>query len=145
MGWCLTGVNSHTFQPTPRDLRYLADADVVILNGLYLEIPTEKLLRSNRRPELTILKLGDQTIAKADWVFDLSLPKAQNHPNPHLWLNVRYAMRYAELVRDQLRALDPAHAATYDANTSGMCTDCPNLTAASRQLSPAFRRGNASC
>jgi len=111
------GVNSHTFQPTPRDLRYLADADMVILNGLHLEIPTEKLLRSNRHPELTILKLGDQTIAKADWVFDLSFPKSQNHPNPHLWLNVRYAMRYAELVRDQLRTLDPAHAATYDANT----------------------------
>jgi ABC-type Zn uptake system ZnuABC Zn-binding protein ZnuA len=111
------GVNSHTFQPTPRDVRYLANADVVILNGLQLEVPTEKLLRSTRRPDVTILKLGDQTIAQADWVFDFSFPKSQSHPNPHLWLNVIYAMRYAELIRDQLRALDPAHAATYDANT----------------------------
>lgn len=112
-----SGVNSHTFQPTPRDMRYLADADVVILNGLHLEVPTEKLLRSSRRPELMILKLGDRTIKKADWVFDYSFPKSQGHPNPHLWLNVAYAMRYAALIRDQFRTLDPAHAATYDANT----------------------------
>jgi ABC-type Zn uptake system ZnuABC Zn-binding protein ZnuA len=111
------GVNSHTFQPTPRDMRYLVDADVVILNGLYLEVPTEKLLRSARRPELTILKLGDRSIATADWVFDFSFPKSQGHPNPHLWLNVVYAMRYAALIRDQLRALDPVHAVAYDANT----------------------------
>ena len=111
------GVNSHTFHPTPGDLRYLADADLVILNGLDLEVPTEKLLRSHQRPEVTILKLGDQTIAKADRVFDFSFPKSQNHPNPHLWLDVRYAMRYAELIRDQLRTIDPAHAATYDTNT----------------------------
>jgi ABC-type Zn uptake system ZnuABC Zn-binding protein ZnuA len=112
-----SGVNSHTFQPTPRDMRYLADADVVILNGLDLEVPTEKLLRSRRHPAITILKLGDHTLEKADWVFDFSFPRSQGHPNPHLWLDVVYARRYAELVRDQFRALDPAHAATYDANT----------------------------
>ena len=43
------GVNSHTFQPTPRDIRYLARADLIILNGLYLEIPTEKLSRSHAK------------------------------------------------------------------------------------------------
>ncbi len=88
------GVNSHTFQPTPRDMRYLADADVVILNGLHLEVPTEKWLRSHRRSERTVLKLGDRTLEKAAWVFDFSFPKSQGHPNPHLWLNVAYAMRY---------------------------------------------------
>ena len=109
------GVNSHTFQPTPRDMRYLAEADVVIMNGLYLEVWAETLLRS-RSPSPTLLKLGDQTIAQADWAFDFSFPKSEGHPNPHLWLNVAYARRYAELIRDQLGALDPAQAAIYDAN-----------------------------
>ena len=112
------GVNSHTFQPTPRDMRYLAEADVVILNGLYLEVWAEKLLRS-RSPSPTMLKLGDQTIMQADWAFDFSFPKSEGHPNPHLWLNVAYAMRYAELIRDQLRALDPANASIYEANAAG--------------------------
>ncbi len=111
------GVNSHTFQPSPRDMRHLADADVVILNGLNLEVPTEKLLRSRQRSGLTVLKLGDRTIEAADWVFDTSFPKSQGYPNPHLWLNVAYAMRYAELIRDQLCDLDPSHTASYRANT----------------------------
>ncbi len=36
------GVNSHTFQPAPGDVQYLAQADLVVLNGLHLEIPIEK-------------------------------------------------------------------------------------------------------
>ena len=87
-------------------MRYLAEADVVILNGLYLDVWAETLLRS-RSPAPTLLKLGDRTIAQADWAFDFSFPKSEGHPNPHLWLNVAYARRYAELIRDQLRALDP--------------------------------------
>src|SRR5919109_1661374 len=71
------GVNSHTFQPTPRDVQYLAEADLIILNGLYLEIPTEKLARSSGKTGVTIMKLGDSTISKAEWVFDFSFPKAQ--------------------------------------------------------------------
>jgi ABC-type Zn uptake system ZnuABC Zn-binding protein ZnuA len=99
----------------------------VILNGLHLEVPTENLLRSHQRPEVTVLKLGEQTIAQADWVFDLSFPKSQRHPNPHLWLDVRYAMRYAELIRDQLRTLDPAHAATYHANAERLLRQLSTL------------------
>ncbi len=111
------GVNSHTFRPTPRDMRYLARADVVILNGLHLEVPTEQLLHNSGRRDLAILKLGDRAIEKSDWVFDVSFPKFQGRPNPHLWLNVKYAMRYADLIRAQFCILDPAHAAAYNTNT----------------------------
>jgi ABC-type Zn uptake system ZnuABC Zn-binding protein ZnuA len=111
------GVNSHTFHPTPGDVRYLAEADVVILNGLYLEIPIEKLARSSGKPTVTILKLGDNTISRDDWVFDASFPEAHGHPNPHLWLNVAHAIRYVTLIRDQFMHLDPTQAATYAKNT----------------------------
>ena len=101
------GVNAHTFRPTPRDVRHLAEADLVILNGLALEIPTEKLVRSSGKPGVTLLKLGDNTITQVEWRFDTSFPQAQGQPNPHLWLNVAHAMTYARLIRDQLIALRP--------------------------------------
>src|SRR5262245_34577835 len=88
------GVNSHTFQPAPGDVQYLARADLVLLNGLDLEIPIEKLVRSSGKPGVTVVKLGEQTISQPEWVFDASFPKAQGYPNPHLWLNVAYAMHY---------------------------------------------------
>jgi zinc/manganese transport system substrate-binding protein len=107
------GVNSHTFQPAPGDIQYLAQADLVVLNGLDLEVPIAKLVRSSARAGVTVLQLGDTTVSQAEWVFDFSFPKAQGHPNPHLWLNVDYAMRYVTLIRDQVSALDQGNAAVY--------------------------------
>jgi ABC-type Zn uptake system ZnuABC Zn-binding protein ZnuA len=111
------GTDSHTFEPVPSDIRYIAEADVIILNGLYLEVPTEKLALANKKPGTRILKLGDQTISPQEYVFDRSFPKAGGHPNPHLWMNPLYAARYAELAQDALAELDPAHAATYQERT----------------------------
>jgi ABC-type Zn uptake system ZnuABC Zn-binding protein ZnuA len=111
------GTDSHTFEPRPADIRLIAAADLMVLNGLFLEVPTEKLARANRKPGARVLKLGDETIAKADWVFDRSFPKAEGKPNPHLWMNPLHAARYAELIRDALALLDPAHAARYAERT----------------------------
>jgi zinc/manganese transport system substrate-binding protein len=108
-----TGVSSHTFQPTPGDVQYLAQADLVVLNGLNLELAIEKLLRCCGNPKATLLKLGDRTISQEEWAFGFSFPKAQGNPNPHLWLNVDFAMRYVVLIRDQLCAFDPEHGEQY--------------------------------
>jgi ABC-type Zn uptake system ZnuABC Zn-binding protein ZnuA len=111
------GTDSHTFEPTPSDLQYLVAADLIILNGLDLETPTEKLALANRKPNTRIFKLGDHTITPQDYVFDRSFPPTGGHPNPHLWMNPIYAARYAELVRDLLSEHVPAQAAQYHERT----------------------------
>jgi ABC-type Zn uptake system ZnuABC Zn-binding protein ZnuA len=111
------GTDSHTFEPTPSDVRFIADADLIILNGLDLEVPTEKLALANKKPNARIVKLGDRTITPEEYVFDWSFPKVAGHPNPHLWMNPLYAARYAELVRDALAELDPARTAVYGERT----------------------------
>ncbi|HSF30382.1 MAG TPA: metal ABC transporter substrate-binding protein [Candidatus Tectomicrobia bacterium] len=111
------GTDSHTFEPAPSDIRFIAEADVIILNGLSLEVPTEKLALANKKPATRILTLGDRTIAPQEYVFDRSFPKSAGHPNPHLWMNPLYAARYAELVRESLAELDPTHAAAYHERT----------------------------
>lgn len=112
------GVNSHTFQPTPSDVKRLAEADLVILNGLQLEVPTDKLVRRIGKPDVIILKLGDQTLRRSKWVFDFSFPAQLGNPNPHLWLNVAYAMTYITLIRDQLGQLDPINQPHYHRNAA---------------------------
>lgn len=111
------GMDSHTFEPAPSDVKYIVAADLIVLNGLDLEAPTEKLALPNKKPGARILKLGDKTISPTDYVFDRSFPKSGGHPNPHLWMNPVYAARYAELVRDTLMELDPAHATQYRERT----------------------------
>lgn len=110
------GTNSHTFEPAPSDARKLADADLIIVNGLNLETPTLELAEANKPDDTPILKLGDNTIDEDEYVFDFSFPEDQGDPNPHLWMNPEYAMRYAELVRDELVRLDPENADAYRDN-----------------------------
>ena len=110
------GVNSHTFEPAPSDAKILAEADLIIMNGLHLEIPTEKLARKVMKKGAKILKLGDLTITREEWQFDFSFPKEQGHPNPHLWPNIQHAMQYVRIVRDALSSLDAENAAYYREN-----------------------------
>ncbi len=112
------GTDSHTFEPAPSDVRKIAKADLIIVNGLHLETPTERLVAGNKKQDARVLRLGDNTISRKEWVFDFSFPKEKGDPNPHLWLNVAYAMRYAELARDALIALDPDHAPSYRQNAA---------------------------
>ncbi len=112
------GTNSHTFEPIPSDSKLLNSADLVIFNGLDLETPTQKLAQANLKQGAVIYSLGDKTIKEADYIYDFSFPKAQGHPNPHLWLNPEYAMRYATLVRDELVRLDPKNKDAYEQNAA---------------------------
>jgi len=108
--------NSHTFEPSPSDARILSAADLIIVNGLHLEQPTLDLAEASKSPQAVIRYLGDNTITQGDWLFDVSFPESAGDPNPHLWMNVQYALHYAQLMRDWFSAADPANAAYYDSN-----------------------------
>ena len=112
------GINSHTFEPIPSDSKLLSGADLVIFNGLDLETPTLNLARANLKQGATIYSLGDKTVKEHQYIYDFSFPKEQGHPNPHLWLNPEYAMRYATLVRDELVRLDPKNQSAYEQNAA---------------------------
>ncbi len=111
------GFDSHTFEPTPADVQHILTADLLILNGLHLEIAIEKLLRANKQKKAKIVVLGDRILPQNEWIFDFSFPASGGNPNPHLWLNVAYAIRYAEMIRDHLTAMDPSHSNHYQENT----------------------------
>ena len=113
------GVNSHTFEPTPSMAKVMAQADLIIINGLFLEEPTLALAESNKRDDTVILSLGDQAVTKENWQFDFTFPEAAGHPNPHLWPDPNLGLRYAELVHAQLAAMDPKNAEYYSNNLAG--------------------------
>lgn len=110
------GTDSHTYEPRPSDAGSLQAADLIILNGLHLETPTQRMADANKKAETPYLFLGDNTISPDDYAFDFSFPAAAGDPNPHLWLNVAYARNYAQLIATQLMAMDPVNADYYQAN-----------------------------
>ncbi len=119
--------NSHTFEPAPSDARTLAAADLIIVNGLHLEEPTLDLAAATKRPDAEIKMLGEATIGADEWLFDFSFPESAGDPNPHLWMNVRYARRYAELMRDWFGGADPANREAYVASFDAYATRLDQL------------------
>lgn len=107
------GQDSHTFEPKPSDAAFLAEADLIFLNGLRLEEPSRKLAEANLKPGAEIIALGNLTLPESDWVFDFSFPKEGGDPNPHLWVNPLLTLEYAKIVRDTLTRRDPDGAAYY--------------------------------
>ncbi len=112
------GTDSHTFEPIPTDAKKLVAADIIIVNGLDLELPTVALAEKVKKSNVSILRLGDRALEKKDWRYDFSYPREHGHPNPHLWPNIALTMRYVEIVRDELISLDPANKAGYHANAT---------------------------
>lgn len=141
------GVDSHTFEPKPSDAKVLARADMLIMNGAHLEGTTEKIAKENLKDPSKIYKLADNTLSgedsKTGFLYDFSFPRSEGNPNPHLWMNPLYALKYADLVRGWLSQADPANKDYYQANYDRFATVLNDLDAAiqkDQQSVPAQNR-----
>ena len=114
------GVDSHTFEPKPSDAKALAKADMLIMNGAHLEGTTEKIARQNLKDPSKIYYLADNTLKaddeKTGFLYDFSFPRSEGAPNPHLWMNPEYALKYADLIRGWLSDADAKNKDYYQGN-----------------------------
>jgi ABC-type Zn uptake system ZnuABC Zn-binding protein ZnuA len=129
------GGEVHTFDPTPADVARLAEADLLVMNGLGLDEWLLPLARDAGRADLPIVELAEDLDGvdyleggddHADENGDHD-DDADHRYNPHLWLNVGYARLYVERLRDELVAAEPdgvddytANAAAYDARLADL-------------------------
>ena len=105
------GGEVHTFDPTPSDIRRVTQARIVFRNGLGLDDWLGNLI-ADVGTNAKVVALGENL---ADVTY-LGGGEPGEGTNPHLWMNVGYAARYADRIAEQLTALDPAGAETYRAN-----------------------------
>jgi len=110
------GTNSHTFEPKPSVAELLSELDVLYVNGLKLEEPTKDLAEESLKDGAAIVELGTRSIAPSQYAYDFSFPTSGGKPNPHLWTDPKYAVKYAQLVRDDLSERDPDNAGYFAAN-----------------------------
>ena len=136
------GTNSHTFEPEPQVAALLSTADLIIVNGLKLEDPTLELAEANKKPDAKIVEIGTEILPEADYIYDFSFPKEEGKPNPHLWTDTSYAIKYAAAIRDEFTALDPKNASYYAANYDSFATKVNELDAAVRKDQQTVPEGN---
>lgn len=129
----------HGFEPTPSDLRTVAAADLVVLNGAGLE---EGLADAMREAG------GDTPVVEAAAGLPPRTPQpgepAHEHESedegehedggehegavdPHFWLDPTLAVRYIESIRDSLIEVDPAGAEAYETNAAAYIAELDEL------------------
>jgi ABC-type Zn uptake system ZnuABC Zn-binding protein ZnuA len=135
------GTNSHTFEPKPSVAELLSELDVLYVNGLKLEEPTKDLAEESLKDGAAIVELGTRSIAPSQYAYDFSFPKSGGKPNPHLWTDPRYAVKYAQLVRDDLSGRDPDNAAYFAANFARFKAKVAEFDTAMRTAFATIPRG----
>lgn len=103
------GAEIHNYQPTPGDIQRAQGANLVLWNGLNLELWFERFLRTLRGVPSVVVSDGVEPIGISEGPYS-------GKPNPHAWMSPSAAMIYVDNIRDAFVTHDPANAETYKAN-----------------------------
>ncbi|MSR44240.1 MAG: manganese transporter [Phycisphaerales bacterium] len=113
------GVDPHLYKVTVSDVRALADADVVIANGLMLEGRMGDVFARLRRRGSLVIEAG-ATLTDAQ---RLHAEGSHGHPDPHIWMDPSIWSQCAIHVAEQLGVRDPANAGLYRANARALALE----------------------
>ncbi|MEC4765969.1 zinc ABC transporter substrate-binding protein [Halomonas sp. CUBES01] len=130
--------DAHVYSPSPGDARALADADLVVFNGLLYEGWMERLIdSSDYRGALVTATQGMRPLARAgqgdhdehghddhghdeqghdDHGHDAEAQHAHGDDDPHAWQDLARAETYVENIRDGLIEADGDNREAYEEN-----------------------------
>ncbi|TBU97288.1 iron ABC transporter substrate-binding protein [Stutzerimonas kirkiae] len=103
------GAEIHEYQPTPGDLVKGQGAQLILWNGMGLELWFEKFFQRMKNVPSAVVSAGIDPIGIAEGPYS-------GKPNPHAWMSPTSALIYVDNIRDALARHDPGNAATYEAN-----------------------------
>ncbi|TCK30979.1 manganese/iron transport system substrate-binding protein [Ancylobacter aquaticus] len=106
------GAEIHNYAPTPGDIQRAQGAQLILWNGLNLELWFEKFFQNLKDVPSVVVTDGITPMSIADGPYS-------GKPNPHAWMSPANALIYVDNIRDAFVKYDPANAATYEANASG--------------------------
>ncbi len=122
--------DAHVYSPTPADAKAVAEAKVLVINGLKFEGWMDRLVKSSGT------KASVVTTSKGTTPIALSGEKEDRHghdhagqSDPHAWQDVANARRYVAAIRDGLIAADAAGKAIYEANAAAYLAKLDGLDA----------------
>jgi len=101
----------HNYQPTPGDLMKAQKADLILWNGLNLELWFEKFFANLHDVPGVVVSEGVEPMGISEGPYS-------GKPNPHAWMSPEAALIYVENIRKAFAAQDPANAETYAKNAA---------------------------
>ncbi|NDO81868.1 iron ABC transporter substrate-binding protein [Citrobacter sp. NCU1] len=103
------GAEIHEYQPTPGDIKRAQGAQLILSNGLNLELWFARFYQHlSGVPEVTV-STGVKPMGISEGPYN-------GKPNPHAWMSAENALIYVDNIRDALAKYDPQNAAIYQKN-----------------------------
>ncbi len=121
-----TGGESHTFEPTPKDIIEIESSDIFIYTGGESDAWIENILDSIDNPDLNVICLAD---------ICNTLPEEHNHDHnvhlidEHVWTSPMNALKISEEIKNVLSEIDSENAAIYNENFASYKNELENLDA----------------
>ncbi|WP_431978983.1 metal ABC transporter substrate-binding protein [Shimia aestuarii] len=103
------GAEIHGYEPTPRDIVRAYDADLILWNGMNLELWFEQFLANLGDIPSATLSDGVDPIPIAEGSYE-------GKPNPHAWMGLDNALIYVDNIATAFAEQDPQNAELYQAN-----------------------------
>jgi len=105
------GAEIHGYEPTPQDIVRASGADLILWNGMNLELWFEQF----------VANLGDlpsATLTKGIDPISIASGSYEGQPNPHAWMGLDNALIYVDNIAAALTEHDPENADTYATNAT---------------------------
>lgn len=95
------GADPHTFEPTPKEARLVAQADLLVANGAGLDDWLFEMMANAAKPNVELL-IASQSLTQIEGAY--------HHGDPHFWLSVPNVIYYVEQIAQALANILPEEA-----------------------------------
>ncbi|ADU70560.1 metal ABC transporter substrate-binding protein [Pantoea sp. At-9b] len=105
------GAEIHEYQPTPGDIKRAQGAQLILANGMNLELWFRRFYQHLKDVPEVIVTQGVTPMGITEGPYN-------GKPNPHAWMSPDNALIYVDNIRDALVKYDPDNAAIYQRNSA---------------------------
>lgn len=103
------GAEIHEYDPTPQDITKVLSADLVLWNGLNLELWFKRFFEDIKDVPSVIVTEGIEPMPIQEGSY-------KGNPNPHAWMSPTLVLTYIENIRAAFVKYDPKNATIYNKN-----------------------------
>lgn len=124
------GTEPHDFEPTPKDIAKIENADVFVYNSESMETWVPKVLKNldNKNIKVVDASKGISLMEGTAEEEDKHADKEQEHPmDPHVWLNPILAQKEVENIKQAVIEVDSTRKQDYEKNADQFTTKLKDL------------------
>jgi len=130
------GDSPHTWEPLPKQVKTIADAGLVVINGAGLEFWIEKVVETAGSPDLVVLDTS--WIPAMEGALLAGEEDEHEGVNPHIWLDPVLAQKQVEAIAQALILVDPQNKETYLENAAAYILELKTLDDDIRSTTESF-------